>query len=112
VGDSNVSLNMITHRILKIHGTIILSVVVYGCETLPLTLREKCRKRVFENRLLSRIFGPKRDKIRVEWRKIHNEELNNLSSPLNITRVNKSRRMRGEGHVARMGRKEVYKGVW
>jgi hypothetical protein len=103
---------MTTHRILKIHGNIILSVVVYGCETLSLTLREKCRKRVFENRVLSRIFGPKRDKIRVEWRKIRNEELHNLYSPINTIRVNKSRRMRGEGHVARMGRKEVYTGFW
>ena len=62
--DSNVSLNMITHRIPKIHRIIILSVVVCRCETLSLTLWEKCRIRVFENRVLSRIFGPKRDEIR------------------------------------------------
>jgi hypothetical protein len=61
VGDSSVSLNTLTHRILKIHRPVILSVVVCGCETLSLTLREECRIRVFENRVLSRIFGPKRD---------------------------------------------------
>jgi len=81
VGNTSVSLN-ITHRILNIHRTIILSVVVYGCETLSLTMREECRIRVFENRVLSTIFGSKRDEIRGEWRKIHNEELNNLYSTL------------------------------
>jgi hypothetical protein len=75
-------------------------------------LREECRIRVFENRVLSRIFGPKRGEITGDWRKIHNEELNNLYSPLNIIRVIKSRRMRREGHVARMGRGEVYTGFW
>ena len=81
MGNTSVSLN-ITHRILNIHRTIILSVVVYGCETLSLTMREECRIRVFENRVLSTIFGSKRDEIRGEWRKIHNEELNNLYSTL------------------------------
>ena len=82
MGNTSVSLNMITHRILNIHRTIILSVVVYGCETLSLAMREECRIRVFENRVLSTIFGSKRDEIRGEWRKIHNEELNNLYSTL------------------------------
>ena len=77
---------------------IILSVVLYGCETWSLTLREGSRLRVFENRILSRIFGPKRDE-NGEWRRPHNEELH--SSP-NIVRLIKSRRLRWAGHVARM----------
>jgi hypothetical protein len=102
---------MITHSILKIHRTIILS-VVYGCENLSFTLREEYRIRVFEKRVLSTTFGTKRDEVRGEWRKIHNKELNNLHSPLNIIRVIKSRRIRREGHVARMGRGEVSTGLW
>ena len=93
MGDSSVSLNTITRTILKVHRTIILSVVVYRCETLSLTLWEECKVRVFENRVLSRILGPKRDEATGEWRKIHNEEINNLYSLLNIIRVIKSRRM-------------------
>jgi hypothetical protein len=58
---------------------------------------------VFENRVLRRVFGPKRDGVTGEWRKLHNEELNNLYSLPNIVRVVKSRRMRGKGHVERMG---------
>ena len=68
-------------------------VVLYGCETLSLTLREERRLRVFENRLLKRIFGPKRYEVRGEWRKLHNEELSDLYSATNIIRVMKSRRM-------------------
>jgi len=79
-----------------------LLVVLYGCETWSLTLREECRLRVFENRVLRRIFGPKRDEVTGEWRKLHNE-LNNLYFSPNIVRVIKSRRMRWAGHVARMG---------
>ena len=60
----------------KIYGTIILLVVLYGCETWFLTLREERRLRVFENKVLRRIFGPKKDEITREWRKLHNEELN------------------------------------
>jgi hypothetical protein len=82
--------------------TIILPVVLYGCETWSLALRDELRLRVFENRLLRRIFGPKRDGVTGEWRRLHNEELNDLYSTPNIIRVIKSRRMRWAGHVARM----------
>jgi len=79
---------------IKIYRTIILRVVVYGCETWSLTLREEHRLGVFENRLLRRIFGPRRDKVTVKWRKLRNEELNDLYSLPNIVRVIKSRRVR------------------
>jgi hypothetical protein len=70
---------------------------------LSLTLREEHRLRVFENRVLRRIFGPKRDKITGEWRRLHNKELNDLYSSPTIIRVMESRRMRWAGHIARMG---------
>jgi hypothetical protein len=79
-----------------------LPVVVCGSETWSLTLREEHRLRVFENRLLRRVFGPKRDEVTGEWRKLHDEELNDRYSLPNIVRVVKSRRMRWAGHVARM----------
>ena len=78
-------------------------VVLHGCETWPLTLREERRLRVFENRGLRRVFGPKRDEVTGEWKKLHNGELNDLYSLPNIVRVVKSRRMRWAGHVACMG---------
>ena len=80
-----------------------------GYETWSLTLREECRLRVFENRVLRRVFGPKRHEVTGEWTKLHNEELRDLYSVPNIVRVVKSRRMRWAGHVARMGRGEVCK---
>jgi hypothetical protein len=70
-------------------------------------LREERRLRVFENRVLRRVFGPKRAEVIGEWRKLHNEELNDLYCLPNIVRVVKSRRMRWTGHVARMGADRV-----
>ena len=70
-----------------IYRTIILPVVLYGCEIWSLTLREERRLRVFENRVLRRVFGPKRDEIKGEWRKLHNEELSDLYSLPNIVWV-------------------------
>jgi len=88
---------------IKVYRTIILPVVLYGCETWSLILREERRLRMFENRVLRRVFGPKRNEVAGEWRKLHNEELSSLYSLSNIVRVVKSRRMRWVGHVARMG---------
>jgi hypothetical protein len=76
-----------------------------GVKLCLLTLREEHRLRVFENRVLRRIFGPKRDEVKGEWRKLHNEELCDLYSSPSIIRIIKSRRMRWAGHVARMGKK-------
>jgi len=79
---------------IEIYRTIILPVVLYGCETWSLTLREKLRLKVFENRVLRRIFGPKRDEMTAEWGKLRNEELNDLYCSPSIIRVIKSRRTR------------------
>ena len=100
--------NLLSSRLLsknlkiEIYRSIILPVVLYGCETWSLTLREERKLRVFENRVLRRVFGPKGEEVKWEWRKLHNEELNYLYSSPNIVRVIKSRRMRWAGHVARM----------
>jgi hypothetical protein len=84
----------------RIHKTIILPVVLYGCETWSLTVRKEHKLRVFENRVLRRIFEPKRDGVIGGWRKLLNEELHNLCSSPSIIRIIKSRRMRWAGHVA------------
>jgi hypothetical protein len=89
--------NLLSSRLLsknvkiKIYRIIILPVVLYGCETWLLTLQEERRLRVFE---LRRIFGPRRDEVTGEWRRLHNEELNDLYSSPNILRAIKSRMMR------------------
>ena len=84
--------------------------LLHGCETWSLTLREEPRLRMSENMVLRRIFGPKRNEVKWEWRKLHNEELNDLNSSPNIVRVIKSRKMRWAGHVARMEeRRAVYR---
>src|SRR5215510_4705943 len=91
--------NLLSSRLLSknlkinIYRTIILPVVLYGSETRSLTLREEHRLRVFENRVLRRVFGPKRDEVTGEWRKLHNELKGLYSSP-SIVQVVKSRRMR------------------
>jgi hypothetical protein len=78
---------------IRIYKTVILSLVLYGCETWSLTLREEHRLRVFENRVLRKIFGPKGDEVMGEWRKLHNEELRDLYSSPSIIRIIKPRRM-------------------
>jgi len=101
--------NLLSSRLLsknlkvKIYRTIILPAVLYWCETWSLILRDERKLRVFENMVLRRMFGPRRDEVTGEWRRLHNEELNDLYSSPNIVRVIKSRRMRWAGHVARMG---------
>jgi hypothetical protein len=79
-----------------------LAVVLYGCATWSLTLREEHRLRVFENRVLRRILGLKGDEVTGEWRKLHNEELRDLYSSPGMIRIIKLRRIRWTGHVARM----------
>jgi len=113
---------------IKIYWTVILIVALYGCETWLLTLTEEHRLRVFENRVLRvfenrvlrvfenrvlrRIFGPKRGEVTGEWRKLHNEELNDLYSSPNIIWVIRSKRMRWVRHVACVGKGEVHTGFW
>jgi hypothetical protein len=108
---------MLSSRLLSInliitYKIIILPVVLHGCGTESLALREKHRLRVFENRVLRRIFSPKTDEVTKGWRKLHNEELRNLySSPSKIRKI-KSRGRRGVGHAARMGGERMKVGYW
>jgi hypothetical protein len=98
------SSQLLSRRVkVKTYKTVILPVVLYGCGAWPLTLREEHRLRVFENRVLRRMFGPKRDEVTGEWRKLHSGELHNLHSSPDIIRQIKSRRMRWAEHVACMG---------
>ncbi|KAJ4447328.1 hypothetical protein ANN_09332 [Periplaneta americana] len=87
----------------RIYKTVILPVALYGCEIWTLTLREEQRLRVFENKVLMKIFGAKRDEVTGEWRKLHNAEVHALYTSPDIIRNIKSRRLRWAGHVARMG---------
>jgi hypothetical protein len=96
----------------RIYRTIILPVVLYGCETRSLTLREEHKLRVFENRVLRRIFGPKRDGVMGGWRNLHNKELHNLYPSPSIIRIIKSKGMMWAGHVARMGERGTHIGYW
>jgi len=93
---------IIPSAVIKIYRTIIVP-VLYGCETWSLTLRKERRLRVFENGVLRGIFGPKRDEVTREWRKLHNEELYDLYYTPNMVRVIKSGRIRWVGHVVQMG---------
>jgi hypothetical protein len=94
----------------KMDKATVLPVVLYGCESWSLTSKDEHRLRVFENRVLRRISGPKRDKVMGEWRKLHSGELHNLYSSPDIIGQIKSRRMRWARHVARMGeRRNVYR---
>jgi hypothetical protein len=86
--------------------------VLYGCETWSLTLREEHRLTVFENKVLRRIFGSKRDEVTGEWRKLHNEELHDLHFSPSIIRIIRSRRMRWAEHVAEWGKREMRIGYW
>jgi hypothetical protein len=97
---------------IKIHRTIILPVVLYGCETWSFILKEEGRLRIFENMILRRIFGTKRDEVTGEWRRLHKKELYALYSSGNIIWVIKSRRLRWAGHVARVGeRRGTYRAL-
>jgi hypothetical protein len=96
----------------KTFRNIILSVVLCGCETWSLTLREEHKLRVSEYRVLMRIFGSKRDEVTREGIKLHNEELNDVYSSPSIFRVIKSRRIICAEHVAHMGRRKAYAGFW
>jgi len=103
-GEDSLSDSLLSKNVkIKIRKTIIFPVVLHGCETWSLILTEERRLRVLVNRVLRRIFGHKRDEVTGEWRKLHNEELNDLYSSPNNIRVMKSRRMRWAGHVACMG---------
>jgi hypothetical protein len=90
---------------IRIYKTVVLSVVLYACETWSLTLREEHSLRVLENRVLRRIFGPTRDEMTEGSRQLHNEELHNLYSSPNTIRIIKPRRMRWARHAARIGAK-------
>ena len=90
----------------------VLPIALYGCETWSVILREECRLRIFESRTMRGIFGPERNEMIGEWRKLHTQELNDLYSSPNIIRLVESRKMRWVGNVARMGKGKMYAGFW
>ena len=92
---------------INVYRTIILHVILYECDTWSLTLREEIRLRVFENMVLRSLFGPKRDEVTGDWKKLHDLELSDLYTSPNLVRVIKSSRMRWAGYVECMGRREV-----
>ena len=92
---------------IRMYRTIILPLVLYGCQTWSLTLREERKLRVFENMALSRIFGTRSYEVTEEWRRMYNEELNDLDSSTNNVRLIKSRRMRWPGHVVCTGEESL-----
>jgi hypothetical protein len=96
----------------RIYSTIILPVALYGCETWSLTLRKEQRLRVFENKVLRRTIGPKRDEVTGGWGKLHNKELHDLYSSPSLIGIIKVRRMRWAGYVARTGRRGTRIGFW
>jgi hypothetical protein len=105
--------NLLSSRLLsknvkvRIYNTIILPVVLYGCETWSLTLREEHKLRVFQSKVLRRIFGLKRDGVTEGRRKLHKEELHNFYSWPSVIRIIKLRRIRWTGHTVRMGEKRT-----
>jgi hypothetical protein len=102
--------NLLSSRLLSKNIKIIVPAVLCGCKTWSLTPMEEHRLRVFENRVLRRIFGPKRYEVTGEWRKLHSEELHNLYLSPDIIRQVNSRRMGWARHVARMGEeRKMYK---
>ena len=101
-----------THPDIKIYRNVTLPFVLYGCDTWSITLTEKRRLRVLENRVLRRIIRPKKDEVSGEWRRLHNEELHDLYSPRNVIRVIKPRRMRWAGQEVGTGDKKVHTRFW
>jgi hypothetical protein len=97
---------------ITLYKTIDLPVVLYGCETWSLILREEYRLRVFENRVLKIIFGPKKDEVIGGWRKLHNEELHNLYLSPSVIRIIKWGTIRWAGHVTQIGRTGLRIGFW
>jgi hypothetical protein len=97
---------------IRIYDTVILPVVPYGCETWSLSLREEHRLKVFESKVLRRIFGRRRDEVTGGRRKLHDEELHDLYTSPSIRRIMKPKRMRWSGHVARMGIRGTYISYW